>query len=99
MTQTIVWILRAKGGKLIKGFDVLKVVMGFVVVSIHAEIADGFSNETLRQLGYAVNSLAVPVFFVISSFLFFSRYRSVVRGGQGFDLQRIINFERRINLL
>ena len=72
---------QSKGGKIVKGFDILKVVMAFVVVSIHSEIADGFTNEVLCQLGYSVNSLAVPVFFVISSFLFFSRYRSVVRGG------------------
>ena len=60
-----------KGAKQLPGLDVLKFGMALVVVSIHARLFKeiGWLFDFVHPLKYS----AVPVFFVVSSWLFFSR--------------------------
>lgn len=61
--------------KLIPGLDVMKFIMSFLIVDIHAKgnlIAPLFIQQYII---HPVERLAVPVFFIISTFLFFSKAR------------------------
>lgn len=59
--------------KYIVGFDILKILMAFVIISLHA----GLSKEMGQPFAaWCLNfqNLAVPVFFVLSSCLFFDKF-------------------------
>lgn len=78
----------------IAGFDILKFLMAFVIVSLHA----GVSRELGRPFGqFCLNfqNLAVPVFFVLSSVLFFNKLFS----SQQQDPKAIWRYERRLLIL
>lgn len=58
--------------KIISGLDVMKFLMAFLIVDIH--IHGSIITPILREyIIQPLESLAVPTFFVISSFLFFRR--------------------------
>lgn len=59
--------------KLMPGLDVLKFSMAFLVVAIHAEAVNAYEN--LYAVIHPLTDIAVPLFFVISSFLVFSKIR------------------------
>lgn len=61
--------------KVYPGLDVLKFIMAFAVVGIHAGMAKSFGSYQ----GYVESllALAVPTFFVISSSLFFRGINTV----------------------
>lgn len=52
-----------------KKFDILKLVLAVLIVAIHSSVAGMWFRPVLR--------LAVPLFFMISSYLFFSKQRSL----------------------
>lgn len=64
---------------MIWSFDLLKFILALVIVSIHA----GIGRTTPIQSEYVANlqSFAVPLFFVISSYLFFNKLRKAELGG------------------
>lgn len=53
----------------IPGFDILKFVMAIVIVSLHAEMTSVMTHEASIIVAN-FQALAVPVFFVLSSYLF-----------------------------
>lgn len=61
--------------KIIPGLDVMKFIMAFLIVDIHVQgyliTPPHFQNYVIHP----IESLAVPTFFVISSFLFFRKAR------------------------
>lgn len=58
----------------IHSLDILKVVMAFLVVSIHIKIFDSSIGECINL----VNDIAVPVFFIVSSYLFFKSDKPIL---------------------
>lgn len=59
--------------KSIPGLDVLKFSMALLVVAIHAEAVNIYKN--IYAIIHPLTDIAVPLFFLISSFLVFSKIR------------------------
>lgn len=79
--------------KIIGGFDLLKFLMALIIVNIHANLKDVVSGTVFLNLWEYVNSLAVPVFFVLSSYFLFKKIREVEKRA-GFKL--IFHYEERL---
>lgn len=78
----------------IVGFDILKILMAFVIVSLHS----GVSKEMVQPIAawcLNIQNLAVPVFFVLSSYLFFDKFFSSGRD----DTKALWRYERRLFVL
>lgn len=59
--------------KIISGLDVMKFLMAFLIVDIHVH-GSAITPPILQEyVIHPIESLAVPTFFVISSFLFLER--------------------------
>lgn len=80
--------------KYIIGFDILKFLMAFVIVSLHVGVSKVFS-QPVSTICLNFQNLAVPVFFVLSSYLFFSKFFS----SQEQDYKAIWRYERRLLVL
>lgn len=61
--------------KIISGFDVMKFIMAFFIVDSHVKGYLITSPIIQNYVIHPIESLAVPTFFVISSFLFFRKAR------------------------
>ena len=61
--------------KIISGLDVVKFIMAFLIVDIHIQGYRITPSILQTYVIHPVQSLAVPTFFVISSFLFFRKAR------------------------
>lgn len=61
--------------KLIPGLDVMKFIMAFLIVDIHVKGYLITPPLIQQNVVFPIEGLAVPEFFVISSFLFFSKIR------------------------
>lgn len=59
--------------KSIKGFDLLKFLLALVIVSLHASLGNPFLPAPFSKLILNFQNLAVPGFFVISSYVFFCK--------------------------
>lgn len=62
--------------KVIYGFDLLKFIMSLFVIAIHSHLADILISKDYQILGEVIKTLqdlAVPSFFVLSSYLFFKK--------------------------
>lgn len=60
----------------IQGFDLLKFIMALFIVSIHTHFYESLIANNYQLIGEGISkiqNLAVPIFFVISSFLFFRK--------------------------
>lgn len=79
--------------KIIGGFDLLKFLMALIIVNIHANLKDVVSGTVFLNLWEYVNSLAVPVFFVLSSYFLFKKIIEVEKRA-GFKL--IFHYEERL---
>lgn len=79
--------------KIIGGFDLLKFLMALIIVNIHANLKNVVSDTVFFYLWEYVNSLAVPVFFVLSSYFLFKKMREV-ENCAGFKL--IFHYEERL---
>lgn len=80
--------------KYIVGFDILKILMAFVIVSLHS----GISKEMGQPFAaWCLNfqNLAVPVFFVLSSYLLFDK---VFASGED-NAKALWRYERRLLIL
>ena len=80
--------------KLIPGLDVMKFIMAFLIVDIHVK---GYliTPPIIQQyIILPIEGLAVPEFFIISSFLFFSKMRR-----SNNDPQVLFHFWHRLVLL
>lgn len=71
------------------GLDLLKFVMALMVVMIH--VKPNVHSEILTVLFKPLLSIAVPMFFLISSVLFFNKFKGGLIG--------IINYCKRIGIL
>lgn len=79
--------------KVISGLDVMKFLMAFLIVDIH--IHGSIITPILREyIIQPLESLAVPTFFVISSFLFFRKARYEEK-----QLGLVLHFVKRLCLL
>ena len=76
------------------GLDVLKFCMAICVVAIHTK--PFITNETLNCWINPLLQTAVPVFFIISSFLLFKKMNRLYRKEQNTAL---VNYVKRIGLL
>lgn len=63
--------------KIISGLDVMKFIMALFIVNIHLK-PTMYAPEVVQHVVGTLSGLAVPLFFVISSFLLF---RKVNMGG------------------
>ena len=90
-------IIEAKFSKQIPGLDILKFVMALLIVAIHSEAVKGlkYINEIAEPL---INS-AVPVFFVVSSFLLFRKMRINSKNEEINGLSILRHFTYRLFLL
>ncbi|MDO4931276.1 MAG: acyltransferase family protein [Prevotellaceae bacterium] len=80
--------------KIISGLDVIKFIMAFFIVDIHVQ-GYLFTPPVVQEyIIHPVEDLAVPVFFVISSFLFFRKARYA--DGQG---RLVLHFMKRLCIL
>lgn len=66
-------IQRTSTKDVIYGFDLLKFLMALMIVAIHAR---AFCNPIVEQFTYTWTRVAVPMFFVLSSFLLFKKIRN-----------------------
>ena len=80
--------------KIIAGLDVLKFLMALLIVDIHVKGSIVLPPPVLQHLIHPLEGLAVPTFFVISAFLFFSKLRR-----QSNRLQSIVHYEKRLLVL
>lgn len=61
--------------KVISGFDLLKFLMALVIINIHLNLVD-YADATWLSVPWSyVNDMAVPSFFILSSFFLFSKMR------------------------
>ena len=73
MNQAVKYCYFVGGGKkIISGLDVLKFIMAIFIVNIHLKPFI-YAPEWMRNMVSIVSALAVPIFFTISSFLFFKK--------------------------
>ena len=61
--------------RIIPGLDVMKFVMAILIVDVHVKGYLLFPIPIQNNLIHPIESLTVPTFFVISSFLFFRKTR------------------------
>ena len=82
------------GGELISGLDILKFIMAIFIVNIHLR-PFMYAPEWMRSIVDTLSGLAVPTFFVISSFLFFKKIPNerFEFGGQ------LLHFCKRLSVL
>lgn len=64
-----------------------------MVVNIHSGTAEYWDSDMLRSLNNSITSIAVPVFFVLSSYFVFRKMRL------SYSYKPIVQFELRINRL
>lgn len=76
------------------GFDILKILMAFVIVSLHAGVSKEFC-QPISTIVLNFQNLAVPVFFVLSSCLFFDKFFASAEQ----DPKAIFKYERRLLIL
>lgn len=80
--------------KIISGLDVMKFIMAFLIVDIHVQgyliTPPIFQNYVIHP----IESLAVPTFFVISSFLFFRKARY-----EECQMNLVLHFMKRLCIL
>lgn len=80
--------------KIISGLDVVKFFMAFLIVDIHVQgyliTPPIFQNYVIHP----IESLAVPTFFVISSFLFFRKARYAE-----YQMKLVLHFMKRLCIL
>lgn len=79
--------------KIIKGWDILKFIMALMVVDIHSGTSDYWKAEWLSRFNGILVEMAVPIFFVLSSYFVFKKTRKER------TWKPIVNFEKRINSL
>lgn len=80
--------------KIISGLDVMKFLMAFLIVDIHVH-GSAITPPILQEyVIHPIESLAVPTFFVISSFLFFRKAR-YTEGPLGL----VLHFMKRLCIL
>lgn len=65
--------------KTYNGLDLLKFVMALFVVMIH--VKPNVHSDILTTVFNPILSIAVPVFFVLSSVLIFKKLTNINRGG------------------
>lgn len=77
----------------IPGFDLLKFMMAAVIVSLHAEVTTVMS-PSIAGCFANFQALAVPIFFVLSSYLFFEKLKK-----SSTPLKNLWIFEKRLFIL
>lgn len=82
--------------KNIIGFDVLKVLLAFVIVSLHASLGGPFLSAPYCEWIRNFQNMAVPGFFVISSYVFFVKLFELSKEDQRKSLFR---YEKRVLIL
>lgn len=78
--------------KSIPGLDVLKFSMALLVVAIHAEAVNIYKN--IYAIIHPLTDIAVPLFFLISSFLVFSKIRL-----SNDSRETLLHFSKRLLIL
>jgi len=76
--------------KEIYGFDILKFLMAIMIVAIHS--AHSFDLCEWHFVASPLIDIAVPCFFVLSSYFLFKKLRTVNQGGVGHFVKRICTF-------
>lgn len=79
--------------KVITGFDLLKFLMALVIINIHLNLAE-YADGTWMSIPWRfINDMAVPTFFILSSFFFF---RKVREGNKDDKVQALRYYECRL---
>lgn len=82
--------------KIISGFDLLKFLMALVIINIHLRLNTYASGTHFMIAWNYINELAVPIFFVLSSFFLFKKMRL---GTHSENKKNLINYEVRLTKL
>lgn len=61
----------------LNGIDLLKFIMSIIIVNVHSCVFETLANDYWGGLIKTVSNVCVPTFFVISSFFFFRKVRSL----------------------
>lgn len=77
--------------KIIPGLDVVKFIMAILIVDIHVKGTLNLPSSILNNIIFPIEEMAVPLFFIISAFLFFRKLRTVDDKNKTF-----LHFEKRI---
>lgn len=80
--------------KIISGLDVMKFIMAFLIVDIHVQGYLITPSIVQTYVIHPIESLAVPAFFVISSFLFFRKARYAEN-----QIHLVLHFMKRLCIL
>lgn len=95
MDKTI--IMDSTESRFISGLDILKFTMPLFVVAIHSEAVNDI--KIVYTITFPIIDSAVPLFFVISAFLFFRKLRQIQRIGSPNKLKILNHFTKRLSLL
>lgn len=76
--------------RIISGLDVMKFVMAILIDDVHVKGYLLFPIPIQNNLIHPTESLTVPTFFVISSFLFFRKTRDAAH-----QLRLVLHFAKR----
>lgn len=77
----------------LNGIDLLKFIMSIIIVSVHSCVFEILANDYLGGLIKTVSNVCVPTFFVISSFFFFRKVRSLTTTKE--KNRQLLMFEKR----
>lgn len=90
-------IKKAKSSTMIPGLDILKFVMSLFIVAIHSEAVKGINY--VSDITEPLIGSAVPVFFVVSSFLLFRKVRNKSKMEDINEKGILLHFTYRLVLL
>lgn len=63
--------------KNLNGIDLLKFIMSIIIVGVHSCVFEMLAKDYFGVLINNISNVCVPTFFVISSFFFFRKVRSL----------------------
>ena len=78
------------------GFDILKFSLAIVIISLHSSLGAPFLPAPFNNWILNFQNLAVPGFFVISAYLFFSKIDVLSEENK---INALLNYEKRILVL
>lgn len=77
----------------LNGIDLLKFIMSIIIVNVHSCVFETLANDYWGGLIKTVSNVCVPTFFVISSFFFFRKVRSLTTTKE--KNRQLLMFEKR----
>ncbi|WP_073345995.1 acyltransferase family protein [Bacteroides congonensis] len=77
----------------LNGIDLLKFIMSIIIVGVHSCVFEMLANDYFGVLINNISNVCVSTFFVISSFFFFCKVRSLTTTKE--KNRQLLMFEKR----